>query len=146
MADDDTDDNILRFPRFERVDLNKISKLGARVGVSFHYYTIANRTPVPVDDPIAWTHEMAKRYECRQRTGIDPWRVAETFIGDIHVSTVFLGLDEQFGKGPPILFETMIFGGRLDEFQNRCSTWEQAEAMHSEAVQLVRTGHLRVVK
>jgi hypothetical protein len=46
----------------------------------------------------------------------------------------------------PILFETMIFGGRLDNFMNRCSTWEEAEAMHNEAVNLVRTGHLKVVK
>jgi hypothetical protein len=44
-----------------------------------------------------------------------------------------------------LLFETMIFGGRLDRFQNRCSSWDQAEAVH-EAVELVRTGHLEAVK
>ena len=30
-------------------------------------------------------------------------------IAGIRVSTVFLGLDHQFGKGEPILWETMIF-------------------------------------
>lgn len=44
-----------------------------------------------------------------------------------------------------MLFETMIFGGKLDEFQDRCCT-DEAEAMHAEAVRLVRAGHLRVVK
>jgi hypothetical protein len=48
--------------------------------------------------------------------------------------------------GHRTLFETMIFGGALDEFQNCCSTWDQAEAMRNEAVTLARTGHLRVVK
>jgi hypothetical protein len=50
------------------------------------------------------------------------------------------------GDGPPILFETMAFGGGLDNFTNRCSTWEEAEAMQNEAVNLVRTGHLKVAK
>ena len=60
---------------------------------------------------------------------------------------MFLGLNHNFlREGPPILFETMIFGGRLDHFQNRCATWAEAEAMHAEAVRLVRAGHLRVVR
>ena len=51
------------------------------------------------------------------------------------------GLDHNFlREGPPILLETMIFGGRHDEFLKRCATWDEAEAMHVEAVQLVRSG------
>jgi hypothetical protein len=50
------------------------------------------------------------------------------------ISTVFLGLDHgfSFGKGsPPVLFETMIFGGPLDQqYQDRCCTWKQAKEMH----------------
>jgi hypothetical protein len=42
-------------------------------------------------------------------------RVAETMIGDVRVSTVWLGVDHNFsGKGPPLIFETMVFGGDLD--------------------------------
>src|SRR5258706_13563526 len=37
--------------------------------------------------------------------------VAKTDFGDVRVSTVFLGFDRSFGQGPPLLFETMIFGG-----------------------------------
>jgi len=60
--------------------------------------------------------------------------VARTQNGDVKVSTVFLGINHQYGpEGPPMLFETMIFGGAHDEYQDRCSTWEQAEVMHAKA-------------
>jgi hypothetical protein len=65
-------------------------------------------------------------------------KVAFTQVGDINVSTVFLGLDHSYGDGTPILFETMIFGGEHDEYQNRCATWEGALKMHKKALALVR--------
>lgn len=62
--------------------------------------------------------------------------VAKTMIGAVRVSTVFLGLDHGLGEGePPMIFETMIFGGPDDQAQWRYSTWDEAEA-----------GHWRVVK
>ena len=58
-------------------------------------------------------------------------------IGVVHVSTVCLGLDHNWsGKGPPIVFETMIFGGAHDEYQDRCATYDEALVMHEKAVQL----------
>ena len=51
-------------------------------------------------------------------------------VGQVKVSTVFLGIDHSFGDGEPLLFETMVFGGKLDEEMDRCSTWEAAEKMH----------------
>lgn len=48
-------------------------------------------------------------------------RISETFIGDIHISTVFLGLNHNFGAGKPLLFETMVFGGEHDQFCMRYS-------------------------
>ena len=52
------------------------------------------------------------------------------------VSTVFLGLDHGWGSGgPPLVFETMVFGGKHDqEYQTRCSTYEEAEQMHKDAL------------
>ncbi len=50
------------------------------------------------------------------------------------ISTVFLGLDHQFGNGSPLLFETMVFGGKHDEEMERYSTWEQAEEGHKRWV------------
>lgn len=63
--------------------------------------------------------------------------VAKTKIGDSEVSTVFLGTDHAFGGGAPLLFETMIFGGKHDEFCERYSTWEEAEEGHKRAIALV---------
>lgn len=70
-------------------------------------------------------------------------RVAKDHIGDAEVSTVFLGLDHRFfGAGPPLLFETMVFGGEHDGHQERCSTWAEAEEMHQRTCDLVRTERL----
>lgn len=54
------------------------------------------------------------------------------------VSTVFLGIDHGYLERKPLLFETMIFGGAHDQYQERCSTWEEAELMHVIAIYLVR--------
>ena len=47
------------------------------------------------------------------------------------VSTVFLGLDMNFGDGPPILFETMTFYGGTEHDQLRYATYDQALAGHA---------------
>jgi len=61
--------------------------------------------------------------------------VAKTEITpEIKVSTVFLGLDHQYGDGPPLIFETMVFGGELDGQMERYSTWEEAETGHKQWV------------
>lgn len=61
--------------------------------------------------------------------------VAKTQIDDdVSVSTVFLGIDHNFGSGAPLLFETMVFGGDHDEEMDRYTTWEQAEAGHYDTV------------
>ena len=65
-------------------------------------------------------------------------KVALTVVKTITVSTVFLGLDHNFlGNGEPQFFETMIFGGKHDEYQERYATWDEAEAGHKRAVELV---------
>lgn len=51
------------------------------------------------------------------------------------VSTVWLGLDHNYGDGPPLIFETMVFpgAGNMDELDmRRYSTEEQALAGHEE--------------
>jgi hypothetical protein len=136
------DVKVVPFPVIER-----IGELLKPFGFTFRYYTLVNRAPVVIDTPVRWAEEVARRMMMQKNYRVDPWRVAETIVGDARVSTVFLGLDHRFGgEGPPVLFETMIFGGRLDEFQDRCCTWDEAEKMHAEAVRLVRGGHLRVIK
>lgn len=58
-------------------------------------------------------------------------KIAEDMVGDVLVSTVFLGLDHSFGNGPPLLFETMVFGGPLDGDQDRYETREGALLGHA---------------
>ena len=61
--------------------------------------------------------------------------VARDAVGDdIVVSTVFLGLDHNWSGGPPVLWETMIFGGPDDEYQERYTSQEAALAGHATAL------------
>lgn len=66
--------------------------------------------------------------------------VAVTAVGDdVEVSTVWLGLDYSFGfGGPPLIFETLVFGGELDGWMDRYPTLEAAEAGHEAMVAEVR--------
>lgn len=72
-----------------------------------------------------------------QKAGL---RVATTEVGDHRISTVFLGLDHQFGAGPPLLFETMVFKGDsyADCDMRRYSTHVQALAGHDQMVSKLR--------
>jgi len=64
-----------------------------------------------------------------------------TLDGGVKVSTVFLGIDHRFyGEGPPLLFERMIFGGPHSQYQERYSTWEDAERGHRDALALAESG------
>lgn len=65
----------------------------------------------------------------------------QTELGEALVSTIFLGLDHNHsGHGPPLLWETRVFGGALDGEQARYSTREQAELGHAAMVDRVRAG------
>ena len=71
-----------------------------------------------------------------------PCRIVQqtTITAHCWVSTVFLGLDHRFhGKGPPVVFETMVFGGpeKLDGDMWRYSSWDDAQAGHDAAVRKV---------
>jgi len=62
---------------------------------------------------------------------------------DVEVSTVFLGNNHNFGpEGPPLIFETMVFGGELDEHQERYSTWDEAWDEHWKLVGTIMNGLL----
>lgn len=88
--------------------------------------------PIVEPDLIKW----ARWFESR----MSPRIVQRTRVGNAEVSTVFLGVDHQFGRGEPILWETMIFGHKGDEYQTRCGgTREDAMKMHEQAIK-----HLKV--
>jgi hypothetical protein len=66
-------------------------------------------------------------------------RVALTVVAPgVSVSTVFLGLDHNFGGGRPLLFETMVFDDYADGDAWRWSTWDEAAVGHEAAVAMLR--------
>lgn len=75
------------------------------------------------------------------RTGDADRHVAETTVaGRYWVSTIWLGLDHGFGAGPPLIFETMVFGlgsGFEDLECRRYATEAGALAGHAQVVALV---------
>jgi hypothetical protein len=110
-----------------------VSRLGPRLGK----YILKNRKPVRCDDVYLW----ADWFESADR------HVAKDDVGDVRVSTVFLGLDHRFtGDGPPLLFETMIFGGPHNHQMFRCATWEEAERQHTIALMLAKSGLMMLAK
>jgi len=87
------------------------------------YYILEGHKAVPVD-LMTWAEWFEKNNGNRH--------VADETIEGVRISTVFLGLDHAYGGGPPMIFETMVFDGPLDQEQDRCSTWEEAEATHAK--------------
>jgi hypothetical protein len=68
-------------------------------------------------------------------------RVDRTELADgVCVSTVFLSLNHAFGSGLPVLFETMIFGGPHNDYQETYTTAEEAREGHRRAVELAKGG------
>jgi hypothetical protein len=92
--------------------------------------------------PIADVLEWARLFETMDR------RVALDDVvcgdGSVRISTVFLGLDHNWDGGPPLIFETMCFGGPppVDQWQTRYSTEEQARAGHQKVVDALRAAEL----
>jgi hypothetical protein len=66
-------------------------------------------------------------------------RIARTEIAPgVWVSTVFLGLDHAMpDEQGPVLFETLVIGGPLDDTMLRYRTYDEAEAGHASMVEAV---------
>ncbi len=80
-------------------------------------------------DLMTWANWYESNYNKRSIGKDEP-------IPGVKVSTVFLGLNHNFGDGPPVLWETMIFGGEHDQYQERYSTRKEALEGHRRAVEL----------
>lgn len=88
-----------------------------------------NNKPIPasITEAADWLEESSDR-----RT------IKRDEIGDILVSTVFLGLDHAWiPGGKPVLWETMIFGGEHDQYQERYTSHEDALEGHKKALTLI---------
>lgn len=92
-------------------------------------YVLDGHTPVEEPDLEQW----ARWFAAADR------HVREDTVGDTRVSTVFLGIDHNFGfhNSRPVLFETMVFGGPKDADQDRYRTWDEAVAGHQDMLYAV---------
>ncbi len=97
-----------------------------------YYYNLVNGKPIPVSFK-EWIFQDKK----------ESWRVGLTDCGNnVTVSTVFLGLNHNWGDGEPLLYETMVFGGKLHNEMERYSTVEQAREGHERMVQRVKDSEI----
>jgi hypothetical protein len=95
--------------------------------VTDKYILDVEGNPVAEPDLLAW----GKWMQTAERS------VARDEFQDVLVSTVFLGLDHGFGdEGAPVLFETMIFGGDLNDYSERYSTRQEAIDGHAKALEM----------
>lgn len=63
-------------------------------------------------------------------------------VNEVVISTVFLGIDHNIlnsSSNVPVLWETMIFNGEHDGYQERYTSHEDALAGHQRALDLVKS-------
>jgi hypothetical protein len=110
-----------------------------------HYYILKNGkiTPATLLEWVYWFEDFTNR------------QIENTTLNhnqqNVTISTVFLGINHDLNftdlaNKRPILFETMVFGGHLDQFQWRYRTLGEAKQGHYElvtAVQENRTPHMQ---
>lgn len=96
-----------------------------------HLWYILNKEgdPVPCDDLDFVDAFLADKMQRR---------VAFDDFGEVQVSTVFLALDHQWGSGPPLLWETLVFGGEHDGEMDRYTSKADALAGHKKMCELVK--------
>lgn len=122
----------------------EIEKLGLNRKDSGRYI-LQDRVPVPCDNLLEWGRWL-EEHRAEQMVGHD-------HVGQYRVSTVFLALDFNWGLGPPLLFESIIFDDdqTFEDFRGRTqkgvtvwcrrtSTWELAQELHRAALLVAKLG------
>lgn len=135
-----------------KYEMGLMDKVGADV-----YFAVESDNPAA--RPIYFDREgnpiSAQRWGELLETGVEPdsrygprsyKQVAEDTVGRFYLSTVWLGLDHGFGRGKPLIFETMIFDegdGPREEWDQDCVRYSsEAEAAegHARALADLRAG------
>lgn len=89
-------------------------------------YILEGHTPVPCDDHdlvMEWLDDTSRR------------RIAyDELPGAITVSTVFLCFDTALRYGPPMLFESVVYGKGGGQEHFTYASWDEAAAGHANIV------------
>lgn len=132
---------------FTEWELEELLKNGRQLLVSLNHhknektltmsnnYILIGKTPKKASNVVEW----GRWFEANDKNRV----VGIDILNNVRVSTVFLGIDHNFspratGNSEPILFETMIFGGKHDQYQRRYSTWAEAEIGHKKALEMIK--------
>jgi hypothetical protein len=100
--------------------------------MSWYILTTDNEpVAVSVTEAAQWMEDNPKR----KQIGFDI--LLDENDKNISVSTVFLGLDHSWNNKGLLLWETMIFGGEHDQYQERYSSYEDALEGHQRAIDLI---------
>ena len=100
--------------------------------MSWYILTTDNEpVAVSVTEAAQWMEDNPKR----KQIGFDI--LLDENDKNISVSTVFLGLDHSWNNKGLVLWETMIFGGEHDQYQERYSSYEDALEGHQRAIDLI---------
>lgn len=70
-----------------------------------------------------------KEYEAKRMA-----KRLKTTIGECEVSTVFLSHNHSYTDGPPVLWETLVFGGNLAGERDRYTSYDDALEGHKNMV------------
>jgi len=98
-------------------------------GISGVFYTLDENRKPKIVSPSEWGKCFGE---------IEKFRVGRARIFSVEVSTVFLCVDHRHSvEGDPILWETMIFGGKYDQYQERYTSEKDAIDGHRKAVRMV---------
>lgn len=94
-------------------------------------------------DIIEWAQAMDGTHNIVEKTRL----VSPNLPKPIVVSTVFLGMVHGYdSQSRPLLFETMVFGGKCDGYCERCATWTEAVTQHNIAVVRVKVSDEKLEK
>lgn len=98
-----------------------------------YLWTLDGHAVVACDDYEEWM-------QARVFADHGAWVVDQDTIDGILVSTAFLGINfRSFGPGPPLVFETAIWGDECRIFA-RTATWAEAEDAHALAQVALHAG------
>jgi hypothetical protein len=107
-------------------------------GREYSHYMFIDGKVVPTKNMREW----GKWFENADRR-IDYTEISNfpEYPGGNFISTVFLGIDHNSGRsGPPILFETMVFGGAYDQRGWRYASFKEAKHGHWQIVDCIKKG------
>jgi len=112
--------------------------------MSDYFVLTEDKRCVPCEDPMEWAKAWGHKRIVKQDR-LHRYNFLRYFgfpqPQPILISTVFLGINHNFGPDKdrhPLLFETMVFGGKYNELCQRYETYNEAVNGHEKVLKYVQ--------